>query len=79
MSFGTLREPSIEALKDAPVRFRYGSNKRTILVDALTASAVLACYVVLGDENKTKFARMVAASPVQLHKVVSFCWKHVTI
>ena len=79
MSFGTLREPSIEAMRDAPVRFRYGSSKRTILVDTLTASAVLACYDALNEANQAKFSRMVAASPIQLRKVVDFSWKHVRI
>jgi hypothetical protein len=75
-----IREPSIEALKSAPVYFRYGSNKNRILIDALTANAVLACYNALKDENtKAKFARMVAGSPKQLTKLVEFCWKHVSL
>ena len=75
-----IREPSIEALKSAPVYFRYGSNKRRILVDAMTANAVLACYNGLKTpEGKAKFERMVAGSPNQLTRLVDFCWKHVSI
>jgi hypothetical protein len=75
-----IREPSIEALASAPVYFRYGSNKRRILVDLLTANAVLACYRALSnDAAKAKFERMVAGSPGQLHKLVSFCFKHVKL
>lgn len=74
-----IREPSIEAMRAAPVYFRYGANKRRILVDALTAQAVLACYDAISDEHKAKFARMVAGSPGQLNRVVNFCWKHVKI
>jgi hypothetical protein len=80
MAFGTLREPSIAALRDAPCRFRYASNKRAILVDALTASAVVACFDALqGVENKAKFERMVAGSPQQFRRIVDFCWKHVKV
>jgi hypothetical protein len=69
-----IREPSIEALRSAPVYFRYGANKRRILIDGLTARAVLTCYDALSVEHKAKFERMVAGSPNQLK---SFCWKHV--
>jgi hypothetical protein len=74
-----IREPSIEALRSAPVYFRYGANKRRILIDAMTASAVLACYDALSTDHKAKFERMVAGGPNQLNKVVNFCWKHVRI
>lgn len=74
-----IREPSIEAMKEAPVYFRYGSNKRKILIDGFTANAVLACYRALSDEHKAKFERMVAGGPNQLNRVVDFCWKHVKI
>lgn len=72
-------EPSIEAMRSAPVYFRYGNNKRKILVDALTANAVLAVYGAINAENKAKFDRMVSGSPAKLHKVVDFCWRHVTL
>jgi hypothetical protein len=75
-----VREPSIEALRSAPVYFRYGSNKRRILVDGLTAQAVLACYDALKrPEAKAKFERMVAGSPAQLARVVDFCWTVVRV
>lgn len=74
-----IREPSIEALEAAPVYFRYGSNRRRILIDGLTANAVLTCYRALSPDAQAKFARMVAGSPGQLNKVVNFCWKHVTL
>lgn len=75
-----VREPSIEALESAPIYFRYGSNKRKILVDALTANALLAVYRGLGDAAmKAKFARMVAGTPGQLNRVVSFAFQHVSL
>lgn len=74
-----IREPSVEAMRSAPVYFRYGSNKRRILIDALTAQAVLACYGALSVEHKAKFERMVAGGPNQLTRVVDFCWKHVKL
>jgi len=72
-----IREPSIEALKSAPCYFRYGSNKRKILIDGLTANAVLTCYNALSAEHKAKFERMVSGGPNQLTRIVDFCWKHV--
>lgn len=75
-----IREPSVDALMEAPVYFRYGSNKRLILVDKLTADALLTCHDALGNtELKNKFARMVSGSPAQLQKLVTFCWKYVKI
>jgi hypothetical protein len=76
-----IREPSIEALKSAPVYFRYRTPKvRRILIDSLTASALLACYNGMKDEAmRAKFERMVAGTPGQFHRLVNFCWKHVTL
>lgn len=74
-----IREPSIDALRVAPIYFRYGSNRNRVLIDAMTAGAMTACYDALRPEHKVKFARMIAASPGQLRKIVDFCWKHVTI
>ena len=74
-----IREPSIDALRAAPVYFRYGANKRRVLVDALTASAVLTVYAALNADNQAKFARMVAGSPAQLTKVAEFCFKRVRV
>ena len=75
-----IREPSITALRAAPVYFRYGSNKKRVLVDALTANAMLACYDALKTkpENAAKFERMLAR-PATLAKLVSFCFSHVKI
>jgi hypothetical protein len=72
-----LREPSIEALRDAPVYFRYGSNKRRVLVDHFTASAVLAVYDALNGENQAKLRRMVAGTFGQFNRVVDFAFKSV--
>lgn len=75
-----IREPSIEALRSAPIYFRYGSNKKRVLVDALTASAVLAIYDALDDPaNKAKCERMTAGTPAQFRKLVSFCFARVKI
>jgi len=73
-----IREPSLEALHEAPVYFRYGNNKNRVLIDALTARAVLACHSALKNpDNQAKFERMVAGSPAQLKRLVEFCWEHV--
>lgn len=75
-----IREPSLAALRDAPVYFRYGSNRNRVLVDRLTANAVLAVYAALqGEEAKAKFERMVSGSYKQFSRVVSFCWQHIKI
>lgn len=74
-----IREPSIEAMKSAPVYFRYGSNSKRILVDGLTANAVLTCYNAISESNRAKFERMISGSPAQLTKLVDFCWKHVKL
>lgn len=73
-----IREPSLEALRDAPVYFRWGGNKRRTLVDRLTADAILAVYEAINEENKAKIARMVA-TPGGLVKVATFAFKHVKI
>jgi hypothetical protein len=75
-----VREPSVAALEVAPVYFRYGANRRRILVDRTTASAVLACYHALETrEAKAKFERMIAGSPLQFMKLVDFCWGKVRL
>lgn len=75
-----IREPSIAALKEAPVYFRYGSNKRRILIDGLTARAILTCYEALSSPDlKAKFERMVAGTPNQFGKIVTFCWRQVQL
>jgi len=74
-----IREPSLAALAEAPVYFRYGANRRRILVDKLTANALLACHEALREDLRPKFERMISGSPEQLRRVVDFCWKHVRI
>lgn len=80
------RQPSIAALRDAPIKFRYvlpingGRKTRTVLVDALTAQAVLVCYdAVQSPETKAKIERMVSGSPQQFRRIVDVAWKHVRI
>lgn len=66
-----IREPSIEAMRAAPVKFRFGSNRRVVLVDAFTASAVLAVHDAASAENQAKLDRMVR-TPAGLTKVAAF-------
>jgi hypothetical protein len=73
-----IREPSIEALRSAPVYFRWGGNKRRTLIDALTADAILAVYSAVNPENQAKMARMVA-TPHGLQKVASFAFQRVKL
>jgi len=73
-----VREPSLAALTDAPVSFRYGSNKRRILVDALTARAILAVVAAISDENREKLERMIK-SPSGLAKVADFAMSKCSI
>ena len=75
MTFTPIREPSLEALRSAPVSFRYGSNRRKILVDSYTASAVLAVYGAANDANKAKLERMISASFDSFERVVAFAFK----
>lgn len=67
-----LREPSFAALADAPVYFRYGSNRRRVLVDARSASAVLSVHAACNPEHQAKIERMVAGSLEQLKRVIGF-------
>ena len=79
MSAFPLREPSIAALADAPVYFRYGSAKRRILVDGLTARAILLVHGAASPEQQAKVARMVAGSPGQLSRIADFAMRHCTL
>lgn len=79
MSCFPLREPSIEALKTAPVCFRYGNSKRRVIVDALTASAVLAVYNAASSENQAKLERMVSGTLAQFQRVTDFAFRCVKI
>lgn len=73
-----IREPSIEALRSAPVYFRWSSNKRRTLVDALTADAILAVYDAVNPDNRAKLARMIA-TPHGLSKVAAFAFQRVKL
>jgi hypothetical protein len=74
-----IREPSIEALRAAPVYFRYGSNKKRVLVDGSTARAILICYDAIGTvELKEKFERLVCKDQRTLLQIINFCWKQVS-
>ena len=66
-----IREPSLAALSDAPVNFRYGANRRRVPVDALTAQAILQVAGAVNAENRAKLDRMLG-TPAGLSKVASF-------
>lgn len=75
-----IREPSLAALRVAPVYFRYGSNRNRVLVDLFTASAMLAVYDALKEPAaKAKFERMVAGDYAQFYKLFAFCMKRAKI
>lgn len=64
-----VREPSIEALRSAPVRFRYADPKvRRVLVDSFDAA---------NADNQAKLARMVAGNLAQFQRVAAFAFAHV--
>lgn len=70
------REPSIDALRAAPVKFRFkvGEKTRRILVDSFTAGAILAVYDAANEDNQAKLARMVAGSLTQFQRVASLAF-----
>lgn len=68
------RKPSIEALREAPVKFRYGSQKRRVIVDSFTAGAILAVYNAANADNQAKIARMVAGTFDQFQRVAAFAF-----
>jgi len=67
------REASIEALRAAPVKFRFGSNKRRMLVDSFTASAILAVFDACNADNQAKIGRMIQ-TPGGLMKVAKIAF-----
>lgn len=73
----TIREPSIAALRAAPIKFRFGSNKRAVLVDSFTASAILAVHDAANADNQAKLGRMIK-TPEGLQRVAAFAFKHTT-
>ena len=70
-----IREPSIMAMRDAPVYFRWGSNKRRTLVDGLTARAIVLVYDAANTDNQIKMERMVAHSPERLARVADLAFR----
>lgn len=70
------REPSIEALRAAPIKFRYQVNgkMRRVLVDSFTAGAILAIYDAANADNQAKLGRMVASSLAQFQRVASLAF-----
>jgi hypothetical protein len=74
------KEPTIEALRVAPVRLRYNVNGkvRRILMDQLTANAILAVYDAVNETNKPKLSAMLADS-ARLKKLTDFCWSKVSL
>ena len=71
------REPSIEALRSAPVKFRFtiDGKVRRVLVDSFTAGAVLAVYDAANEANRAKLERMVSGSIGQFKRVTEFAFK----
>jgi hypothetical protein len=72
------RKPSIEALRAAPVRLRYVVNGkvRRVLMDHLTARAILAVYDAVSEANKPKLEAMLEDHS-KLEKLTGFCWSRV--
>lgn len=75
------RLSSIEAIRsvatEGPIRLRFPeTGNRTMLVDALTASAITAVYDALNEENQGTLARAVR-DRAGFMRVVGFAFKHV--
>lgn len=72
------REPTIDALRSAPVRLRYKVNGkvRRILMDALTASAIIAVHDAVAPDLQAKLATALS-NPAKLNKLVSLCFSKV--
>lgn len=78
MSAFPVRVPSVAALREAPVYFRYNKPKsHRVLVDSFTASAILAVYGAanVSEENKAKIDRMIAGTFNQFQRVASFAFE----
>lgn len=50
-----------------------GSKRGWILLDSFTASAVMACYNALNEENRARAER------ASIPKLVDFAWKHIKV
>ena len=80
MAFCPTRAPSVEALAEAPVYFRYREPRvHRVLVDSFTANAVLAVYRGCNAENQAKIARMVAGTLAQFQRVAAFAFEHMKV
>lgn len=79
MAFAPERKPSFAALADAPIRFRYTEPRvHRVLVDGLTARAVILCHENGNDETKAKIERMCAGTWPQFNRLAAFCFKFVS-
>lgn len=74
------RKPTIEALRAAPVRLRYTVNGkvRRVLMDELTARAILAVYNAVSEPLRPKLEAMLSDHN-KLGKLTDFCWSKVKI
>ena len=68
-----MHAPSMSALRQAPVYFRYGSNKDRLLVDAFTAGAIVAVYDAVNAGKKAEIEGMVSGTRSQMLRMAAFC------
>lgn len=73
-----VRDPTIDALRAAPVKLRYrpAGKVQKVLVDAFTASAILAVHKAANPQNQAKMERMLA-DPAKVHRLIGFCFSQV--
>lgn len=69
------RTPGVDALREAPIYFRYGNRKKRVLIDSFTASAILAVYTAANPDNQAKIARMVNGTFDQFSRVANIAFK----
>lgn len=74
------REPTIDALRHAPVKLRYTVNGKTrrILMDGLTARAIVTVYDAVADDLKAKIETALR-NPAKLHRLAALCFSKVTL
>ena len=74
------RPPTMETIRsvliEGPVRIRFAEDTKTWLLDAFTASAMVACYEALNPENRIKIDGFIR-SKRGFMKFVDLCWKSV--
>jgi hypothetical protein len=64
-------------LTEGPIRLRFPElGRKTMLLDSLTASAIVAVYDALSAEHQLKLAEMLK-SPAKFMRVVDFAFKNV--